>query len=105
MSLPGFPSLASIIASHKDKSTFIFKRFESLAARNLLYLQSEVAAFQAELDQRDEFGRSASLEVKNTARNWEHFVAHAETSDPKPMKLLLDIRAKMKEYSENIYYL
>jgi hypothetical protein len=42
----GYPSLASFIASDKDKSTVIYRRFDCLFARNLLYLQSELAELE-----------------------------------------------------------
>ena len=33
----GYPSLAAFIASDADRSTQIYRRFDRLAARNLLY--------------------------------------------------------------------
>ena len=45
--LKGYPSLAAFIASDKDKSTVIYRRFDRLSARNLLYLQSELAELEA----------------------------------------------------------
>lgn len=46
--LSGFPSLVAFIASDRDRTTLIYKRFDELAARNLLYLQSELAKLQAQ---------------------------------------------------------
>lgn len=43
----GFGSLASFIASDEDHSTSIYKRFDDLASRNLLYFQSELAELAA----------------------------------------------------------
>jgi hypothetical protein len=47
--LDGFPSLADFIASDHDRTSLVFKRFDKLAARNLLYLQSELAELEAKL--------------------------------------------------------
>jgi hypothetical protein len=47
--LDGFPSLSDFIASDHDRTSLVFRRFDRLAARNLLYLQSELAALEAKL--------------------------------------------------------
>ncbi|KAK5456261.1 hypothetical protein LTS15_005580 [Exophiala xenobiotica] len=54
--ISGFQDLASFISSDIDGDATIFRRFETLSARNLLYLQSEMAeleALQARYDQED----------------------------------------------------
>jgi hypothetical protein len=43
----GFQDLASFISSDIDGDATIFKRFETLSARNLLYMQSEIAELEA----------------------------------------------------------
>jgi hypothetical protein len=47
--LNGFPSLSEFIASDHDRTSLVFRRFDRLAARNLLYLQSELAELEAKL--------------------------------------------------------
>jgi hypothetical protein len=47
--LDGFPSLANFIASDHDRTSLVFRRFDKLAARNLLYLQSELAELEARM--------------------------------------------------------
>jgi hypothetical protein len=47
--LVGFPSLADLIGSDPDRTSLVFRRFDKLAARNLLYLQSELAELEARL--------------------------------------------------------
>ena len=96
--LKGFPSLAAFIASDIDKSTLIFNRFDTLAARNLLYMQEELAELQTELgdiDIQDGFDRDS----KKAARNWKEFKKRAE-SQPRRMELVKEIRALIREYSE-----
>jgi hypothetical protein len=98
MFLGGYPSLATFIASDKDKSTANFKRFDRLAARNLLYLQSDLAELQAKLEEYDDQGRDGSLAAKESARNWAVFKERTAKSDPERMQLVLEIRRKIKEY-------
>src|SRR4051794_27305664 len=98
--LIGYPSLAALIVSDPDRTTTIFKRFDRLAARNLLYLQSELAELQAEqdrFDKEDFFERVAdenALLTKQCARNWSDFKRHAATDgrQKERMELVMRIR-------------
>jgi hypothetical protein len=47
--LDGYPSLADFIASDPDRTSLVFRRFDRLAARNILYLQSELADLETKL--------------------------------------------------------
>lgn len=38
----GYPALADFVAQDPDQETFVFRRFESLSARNILNLQGEL---------------------------------------------------------------
>lgn len=92
--LSGYPSLAAFIASDRDQTTTIFKRFNRLAVRHLLHLQSQLAELQAEQD------ALGPLEVKQYSRNWAEFTA-AAVNDPhqKRRKELSDeIGQTLKEY-------
>lgn len=96
--IDGYPSLAAFMASDRDKTTLIFKRFNRLSARNLLYLESELAELQTKLDAYDEQDR-VDADSLQCARNWESFKRRAE-SQPERMQLIKQIRNTMKEYSE-----
>ncbi|KAH6616830.1 hypothetical protein C7974DRAFT_53138 [Boeremia exigua] len=105
VSLDGFPSLASFIASDKDRTSLIFRRFDRLAARNILYLQSELVELEALQDQYDREDQSidgGDLHTKRCAMDWEEFKGSAMPTgvekQQRRMKLVKDIRAKMKEY-------
>ena len=101
----GYPSLAGFIASDPDKTTSIYRRFDRLAARNLLYLQSELAELEA---QQDAFDAEDSLpgtstSEKESVRNWR-VLKDRGTKDgcPREMERLRvaeDIRKTIKEYS------
>lgn len=102
----GFPSLASFIASDRDKTTVIFKRFDMLSARNLLYLQSELAELQARQELFDKEDLNASKAVKQCARNWHDFLHQAEENEGQKerMKLVKQIRETIKEYRTHCAY-
>lgn len=106
--IDGFPALAAFIASDPDRSTFIYKRFDRLASRNLLILQSELAEMQSQLDafDREDWakyqnrgpGYQAALQ---DLQSWE---AYKATNGPESdrLKLIREIRKTMKEYSKHI---
>lgn len=92
----GFPALAAFIASDRDRTTAIFKRFDRLAARNLLYLQSQLAALEEQLDASDEADRG-SRESLQSLRSLKHYQER-----PDRMELLDRIKTTVREYSEFI---
>ena len=49
----GYPRFASFISNDEDRSTTIYRRFERLAARNLLYLETELQELESTSDQLD----------------------------------------------------
>jgi len=93
----GFPSLAAFMASDRDKTAMILKRFDRLAARNLLCLQSELAEIESKLDQfdRDDQG---NRETMQSLRNWEAYKARY-ADEPQRMQLMSRLRSTMREYS------
>jgi hypothetical protein len=80
--LSGYPSLAAFIASDHDQTTAIFKRFNRLAARHLLHLQSQLAELQAEQDALDREDALGAPSVKQYSRNWAEFT-RAARDDPR----------------------
>jgi hypothetical protein len=95
--IDGYPRLAAFVASDKDGSTTIFKRFNRLAARNLLILQSELAELEAKLDSFDK-ADGETRETAQSLRNWNEYKSRAEKA-PERMELINDIRKCLKEYS------
>jgi len=75
----GLPRVASKIASDPDKTTVLFRRFDRLSARNLLYLEAEIAeleAQQVELDRQD-FLAAADVSA-DCHKSWRKFERHAK---------------------------
>ncbi|KAF2190165.1 hypothetical protein K469DRAFT_747392 [Zopfia rhizophila CBS 207.26] len=66
----GYPRFAAFIAHDADKSTTIFRRFERLAARNLLYLEGELFELEAKQDKLDEDDWNDARLTRNL-RKWE----------------------------------
>lgn len=106
--LSGFPSLAKFIASDRDRTTLIYKRFDHLAARNLLYLQSELAELQSKQQRFDREDNVADLATKQCARNYTEFMKAAKDLGNEKQKqrkeLMLEIRETMKEYREALVF-
>lgn len=106
-SLPaGFPSLGHFVASEPDAGTVVFRRFDSLSARNLLFLQSQLADLEAE--QRDldtEDVESINHEERASRQDWKLFETRSEdTTSPfhereqRRMQLARRIQKTLKQY-------
>jgi hypothetical protein len=104
--LTGYPSLAAFIASDRDRTTLIYKRFDELAARNLLYLQSELAELQAKQQAFDQEDLYADMRTKQKqcARNYADIKLVAmqagETKQKERWELAKQVREVLKEYRE-----
>jgi hypothetical protein len=121
----GFGSLASFIADDSDHSPFIYRRFDKLAARDLLYYQSQLAQLQAEQDELDiedriDIGKKEKEEqlrkkqIRNCIQDWksfEHAALQSESSAQVPipgtssvwkrrMDLAMKIRTTLRDYRE-----
>jgi len=107
----GFPRVASKIASDPDKTTTIYRRFDRLSARNLLYLEAELAELEALQDKQDaddlQFRRNDDA-TDRCHRDWNMFESCANEKDEdvnvlnqlqaEKMALALKIKEKLKEY-------
>lgn len=107
--LSGYPSLANFIASDRGRTTFIYKRFDELAARNLLYLQSELAELEATQRKYDQEDLLADLATKQCARNFADFQEAAmntskDTRQKDRMRLMRQIRGTLREYREAMMF-
>ena len=106
--LEGFPSLSALLSSDPDLQ--VYRRFNRLASRNLLYLQAEVLDLEARLKESDAEDLAVAnaeedggdwMEVKLNARCWEVFRERAERGEEKErerMKLIRELRGRMAEY-------
>ena len=101
----GYPALAAWIAHDPDNESYVFRKFDRLSARNLLYLQSQLIALEGTLDRLDEETQeSQDMELRLSAQRWETFEKNAE--DPnRPesprMELTKVLQKKIKEYRKS----
>ena len=96
--LAGYPSYATFIARDKDAATY--RKFESLSARNLLYLQSELNKIHARVEalDRDDAKDIGNEIAQKAARLWDHF-ANDDNEDARARRELWEmVRNKIKEY-------
>ncbi|KAI1185408.1 hypothetical protein F5B17DRAFT_32653 [Nemania serpens] len=104
--LEGYAAVAGWIALDPDGETFVFRKFDELAARNLLCLQSELLSIEKELallDRQDAQAAQDDLRAKDTARSWETLVSRSRAGHDgsrRRMELLGSLRSKIKEYHE-----
>lgn len=97
----GFASVADFIAQDKDKTSTIFRRFDRLAARNLLYLQSRLQSLEASQNEHDNQDlQSNDLRVKKAATSWEDFESLAKTRERerRRMEFSQELERVMKKY-------
>ena len=97
----GYASLADFIVSDADRSGVIYRRFDRLAARNLLYLQTELVELEVRKDSLD--AEDAARPADASAKDWALLCHQAEEGQDERAKERVDIakklRVKLKEYS------
>ena len=99
----GFATVADFIARDYDNTSTIYRRFDRLTARNLLYLQAKLQKLEAIQDLLDdEVLRSDDKECKKAATSWEDFEGLATTraSEKKRMAIAGEIEKSIKTYRE-----
>ena len=96
--LEGYPTFAAFIA--KDKDAAIYRRFENLSARNLLYLQSELHDLERQLEVIDrEDAKNIDDELaQRAARLWTHYEKDSNEQARRRRNLQKTIKKKIKEY-------
>ncbi len=98
----GYPALADWIAADPDDETLIFRKFDRLSARNLLFLQAQLYALEAELDELEkELSSSRDVSQRESVRRWETLVKNAQDADRPEFRLMNlagEIREKLREY-------
>ena len=85
--LEGFPQTSQFIASDPAKTTVIFRRFDELAVRNLLYLEARLAALeelQVAYDRDDAEFNKDNEPITTAARSWEDFAVMGTKSEEFP---------------------
>lgn len=99
----GFPSLANFMVSDDEHSGIIFRRFRRLSARNLLYMQSELAELEAQQEKydREDAALTTTVSEKAGLRDWSVFEKRANSKvdrEKTRMELAEKINAQLKQY-------
>lgn len=101
----GFAEVAEWIASDSDHEEFIFRKFNEISSRNLLYLQCEVLYLESELQDLDQkVSRSGDMTLKDMARTWEELVKHGGSGREEAklqMRLIMKLREKIESYRKS----
>ncbi|OAG07077.1 uncharacterized protein CC84DRAFT_1216081 [Paraphaeosphaeria sporulosa] len=102
----GYPALAAWIARDPDGEAFVFRKFDRLAARNILHLQCRLIALEHEIDCLDEETRTkGDDESKQSLRRWETLITSSkDTARPenKRLAMLDELKGLLEEYYETI---
>lgn len=112
--IQGFPRVADKIACDPDRTSTIFRRFDRLSARSLLFLEAQLAELEARQNRSDEQDLiAASSTTVERHSDWRKFEAYAterngDGSFAKPdqaakMELALEIKDKLNEYRTSKY--
>lgn len=96
----GYASLAAFIANDKDHSASIYRSYHQLTSRNLLYLEAELFELERQQDELDEKDLKGNIKAKEYVRDWEMPSPDNDPRCTERMKLLGEVRAKIKEYRE-----
>ena len=96
--LEGYPTFAEFIS--KDKDAAIYRKFENLSARNLLYLQSELHDLERQLHEidREDAKNIDDENAQQAARLWTHFANDSNDQALARRKLHDRIKSKIREY-------
>lgn len=99
----GFVAVAAKITSDPDKSTTIYRRFDSLSAQNLLFYQAELAELEELRKRYDTEDQKARDDVSmECQRDWESFARRANDGgrEKRKMKLAMKIR-RLEKYRKS----
>ena len=96
--ITGYASFAQFIATDKDAA--IYRKFERLSARCLLYHQSELHDLERQLEQLDQDDAKDldDDEAQQAAVSWAHYSTSTSGRGQKRRELVTLIREKLKQY-------
>ena len=104
--IKGYQAFSAFVSSDPDLQ--VYRRFDRLCSRNLLYLQSEILELEArleEFDDADAKDATIDLDVMLSARCWESFARKAKAGNVRErerMLLIKQIRELIKEYRKHL---
>lgn len=107
----GYGRYAGFVSEDPDKSTTIYRRFETLTARSLLYLESELSELEQQQEMFDncvdiEGDKEVIAEMVRASHSWKLLqeqrtgseVRGVQAAATRRVDLVLETRSKLKEY-------
>ena len=99
--IPGYPKLGGRMGMVPEMA--IFRRFGTLNAQMLLYMQSELIHLEEELRELElEDSRSEQPYKSKYSRDCFFLYNPTTKGDDRQLRLVLKIKAKLKEYSKHM---
>jgi hypothetical protein len=100
----GYPALTARISQDPDSETFVFRRFDRLAARSILHLQAHLTSLEQDLDAfDDEARRSADEKPRQSSRRWETLMTYEPAKNR--VEKLEELRLVLEDYCWSRYNL
>ncbi len=97
-----FAAVAEWIALDPDNESFIFRKFDSLAARNLLYQQARIINLEKQLEELDhDVAKTHNMTLKDAARTWEQLIEQSAAGQyhaQQHMGLIIELKQALKDY-------
>ncbi|KAF1835267.1 hypothetical protein BDW02DRAFT_588228 [Decorospora gaudefroyi] len=98
----GYPTLAKWIAQDPDGEPLLFRKFGTLAARNILHLQCQLVKLEHEIEDLDEEIRTTeNMETQRCLQRWENLMENAKVPnslESKQVAKLAELQELLKEY-------
>ena len=98
--LEGYPTVAQFISQDSDAS--IFRSFQRLSARRLLYLQSQLADLEAQLERLDSLDaeNQYNTAARKAAGSWVHYSGSDDQRVQEHRALQISIGKVLTEYRQ-----
>jgi hypothetical protein len=98
----GYPAAAAFIASDPDRSLLIYRCFQLLSSRNLLYLEAELLELEKQQDCLDIEDIHGSQDAYQCLRSWKRLVGSEDSRQRQRLDLIKSIRSTLKEYCQSV---
>lgn len=104
----GYASVAALVARDPDNETFIFRRFDELGARNLLYLQTELLVIESKIKALDKAVLvSQDTDLQHAQKSWTEMLrqfdgGNGSEKTVERYQLVKELREKIKEYRKPV---
>ncbi|KAH6666047.1 hypothetical protein B0J14DRAFT_205829 [Halenospora varia] len=96
--IDGYPAAAAFIAADPDRSLSIYRCFQRLSSRNLLYLEAELLELEKQQDILDVEDSRGDQSTYQCLRSWRRLVESENPRQRQRLELIKKIRSTLKEY-------